>query len=85
MTMPALAFGCSLVVAMQTASEFSHTMDRHAVMTSHSAEDVVLVALGAIIVVATTVYTIVYLVRPGETAADHIKRRILDEGRLEPR
>lgn len=83
--MAALTMRLVAVIAMQTASEFSHTMERHAVMSHHSAQDVVLVALGALVVVATTVYTVVYLVRPGETAADHIKRRILDEDRLESR
>ena len=32
-------------------------------------------------VVVTTFYTLLYLIRPGETSDDHIKRRILEDGR----
>lgn len=86
MTALALMLRWPLILAMQTASEFSRTMERHA-MTSgqHSMSDVALVALGTIIVVATTAYTVLYLVRPGETAAGHIKRRILDDDGWRPR
>ena len=41
----------------------------------------VLVAVGVIAVVVTTAYTLLYLIRPGETSEDHIKRRILEDGR----
>jgi hypothetical protein len=40
----------------------------------------VLVAAGVIAVVVTTFYTLLYLIRPGETDYNHIKRRILEDG-----
>ena len=39
------------------------------------------VAAGVIAVVVTTFYTLLYLIRPGETSGTHIKRRILEDGR----
>jgi hypothetical protein len=83
--MTALALWIPSIVAMQTASEFSRTVHRHAVASTHSPQDVVIVVLGAVAVVVTIAYTLLYLVRPGETAADHIKRRILDDDCVEPR
>jgi hypothetical protein len=41
----------------------------------------VLVVLGAIVVIVTTAYTLMYLIHPGETGEDHIKRRILEDER----
>jgi hypothetical protein len=38
------------------------------------------VALGAVVVIVTTIYTVVYFLRPGEEGAGHIKRRIIDDG-----
>jgi predicted PurR-regulated permease PerM len=64
----------------QTAHEFSQSMTRHAMAATHSSGEVILVVAGAIIVLLTTLYMLVYLVRPGEEQQDHIKRRILDEG-----
>jgi hypothetical protein len=64
----------------QSGLEFSRSMARHAMATSHSSGEVVLVVLGALIVLVTTLYTVLYLIRPGEKGQDHIKRRILDEG-----
>jgi hypothetical protein len=58
----------------QSGLEFSRSMARHAMATSHSSGEVVLVVL------VTTLYTVLYLIRPGEKGLDHIKRRILDEG-----
>lgn len=81
----ALVLRLPLIVGLQTASEFSQSMHRHAVASSHSAQEIVLVALGTIVVAVTTGYTLRYFVRPGETGANHIKRRILDDDRLEPR
>jgi hypothetical protein len=45
--------------------------------------DMALVALGVVVVIVTTIYSVLYLVRPGETGEDHIKRRILDDGTRE--
>lgn len=39
--------------------------------------DIVLVALGAVIVLLVCVYTVKFLIRPRENNPDHIKRRIL--------
>ena len=57
----------------------------HAMASGPSLSDLVLVALGAIVVVVTTAYAVLYLVRPGEAAASHIKRRILDDEQRRPR
>lgn len=53
----------------------------HAVTSTRTWLDVVLVATGVIAVVVTTFYTLRYLIRPGETDVEHIKRRILEDGR----
>jgi hypothetical protein len=42
-------------------------------------------AAGGVVVIVTTIYSVLYLIRPGETNADHIKRRILEDGREESR
>ena len=39
-----------------------------------------LVGLGLVVVIATTFYALRYLICPGESSADHIKRRILEDG-----
>ncbi len=80
-----MTLGLLSTVAMQTAGEFSRTTERHAMTHSHSMPDVLLVALGAIVVVMTTAYTVMYFIRPGEAAVSHIKRRILDDDRPESR
>ena len=86
MTALALALRLPLVIGLQTASEFSQSMERHHAMTStRSVQELVVVILSVIVVVATTAYTVRYFVRPGETGANHIKRRILDDERLESR
>jgi hypothetical protein len=43
--------------------------------------DTILVASGAVVVIVTTILSVLYLIRPGETRADHIKRLVLEEGR----
>lgn len=83
--MTALTLGWPWILAMQSASEFSRTAEHHGMTSGHSVSDIVLVTLGAIVVVVTTAYTVLYLIRPGETAAGHIKRRILHDDRVEPR
>lgn len=70
-----------LVGIAQSARDFSSSTARHAVATSHTTFEVLLVVLGVIVVVVTTVYTLLYFVRPRETGPDHIKRRILRDGR----
>ena len=69
----------------QSAREFSQSMTHHAMTAAHGPGEVMLVALGVVVVIATTIYSTLYLIRPGETGADHIKRRILDDGREESR
>ena len=54
-------------------------LERHAMASPHSAQDVALVALGVVVVMVTTTYTVLYLIRPGETDPDHVKRRILED------
>jgi hypothetical protein len=60
---------------------FSQSTVRHLMTGTHTALDLVLVALGAIVVIATTIYTVWFLIRPGEAGDEHIKRRILADGR----
>jgi hypothetical protein len=75
-------------VAMTTesASAFSPWITVHAMTpATHGPIDVTLVVLGVIVVIVTTIYSVLYLIRPGETGADHIKYRILEDGRGESR
>jgi hypothetical protein len=53
----------------------------HAMAATHTWLDLLLVTVGVVVVVVTTVYTVLYLVRPGETGETHIKRRILEDDR----
>jgi hypothetical protein len=64
----------------QSASEFSQSMARHAMASTHTSGEVVVVVLGVVVVILTTIYMLMFLFRPGEEQQDHIKRRILDEG-----
>lgn len=66
----------------QSAREFSQSTAHHAVASeTHGPLDVTIVALGVVVVIVTTIYSLLYLIRPGETNPDHIKRRILEDGR----
>lgn len=73
------------LTAAQSAREFSQSMTHHAMAGTHGSVEVMLVALGVVVVIVTTVYSALYLIRPGETSADHIKRRILDDEHQESR
>ena len=53
----------------------------HAMAATHTWLDLFLVTVGVVVVVVTTVYTGLYLVRPGEASETHIKRRILEDER----
>ena len=68
--------------SIQVAREFSQSTAAHAMESAtHDPLEVMLVALGVLVVIVTTVYSLLYLIHPGETSADHIKRRILQDGR----
>jgi hypothetical protein len=67
--------------AARLTYELSQSTAHHAVTPTHTWLDMVLVAAGVIAVVVTTFYTLLYLIRPGETSETHIKRRILENGR----
>jgi hypothetical protein len=67
--------------ATLSAHELSQSTAHHVVASTHPWLDMVLVAAGVIAVVLTTFYTLLYLIRPGETSETHIKRRILEDGR----
>lgn len=45
----------------------------------HGVIDYAIVVFGVLIVIGVLVFTIRYLVRPGENSGSHIKRRILDQ------
>jgi hypothetical protein len=57
----------------------------HAMAVAHTWWDLLIVTLGVIIVVVTFVFTVLYLVRPGEPSETHVKRRILEDWREESR
>jgi hypothetical protein len=57
----------------------------HAMAAAHTWWDLLLVTLGVIVVVVTTAYAVLYLLRPGEPSETHVKRRILEDGREESR
>ena len=63
----------------RSAHELSQSTAHHAMASTHTWLDVVLVAAGVIGVAVTTFYTLLYLIRPGETSGTHIKRRILED------
>ncbi len=67
------------IVAMQSASEFSRSMQRHVMASPHSAAEIAIVMAGVVVVLVTTVCTFLYLARPGETDPRHVKRRILED------
>jgi hypothetical protein len=64
----------------ESAREFSESMTHHG-MTSgaRGALDVMLVVLGVGVVIVTTGYSLLLLIRPEETSANHIKYRILED------
>jgi len=64
----------------QAGDDFSQSMTHHATASTHSWQESVLVAAAVVVMIATTMYTLRYLLRPGEAGDDHIKRRILDDG-----
>jgi hypothetical protein len=66
----------------QSARELSQAAVHHSMAsTTHGPVDVTLVALGVVVVILTTFYSVRYLIRPGETSVHHIKRRILEDAR----
>jgi hypothetical protein len=72
-----------LIVAQQiagSAREFSQATMSHAMSSEHGPLDIALVALGVVVVIVTTIYSLLLLIRPGERDEAHIKRRILDDG-----
>ncbi len=79
--------GPFIILAQQIAGaagsgrELSQSMAHHALASTHTWLEVVLVVVGAIVVIVTTFYSLLYLIRPGETGETHIKRRILEEER----
>ncbi len=63
----------------QEAIDFSSSMAGHS-MAMRGADgpfDILLVALGAVIVVLVCVHAVKFLIRPRENDPDHIKRRVL--------
>lgn len=47
--------------------------------SEHGILDYAIVVVGVLIVIGALIFTIKYLVRPGEKSGTHIKRRILDQ------
>ena len=70
-----------IAAAAQSARECSAVDGHHSMASAHTRPArLTLVALGVVVVIVTTIYSLLYLMRPGETAEDHIKRRILEDG-----
>jgi hypothetical protein len=68
----------------QQAAAASHSTVHHAMASgAPDAFDLMLVALGVVAVIVTTIYSVLYLICPAETEEDHIKRRILEDGKRE--
>ncbi len=65
---------------VQAGADFSQSMTHHATVSTHNWQESVLVAVAVVVMVVTTIYTLRYLIRPGEAGDEHIKRRILDDG-----
>ncbi len=63
----------------QTTVDFSSATQGHpmAMGGPDGPVDIVLVALGAVIVLLVCIYTVKFLIRPRENNPGHIKRRIL--------
>jgi hypothetical protein len=73
-----------VATAAESTGEFSTSMAHHAMAAAaRSPLDLMLVVLGGVVVILTTSYSLLYLIRPGEASADHIKYRILEDGRAE--
>ena len=64
----------------QSNHEFSQSTAVHSMAPTHTSAQLLLVAVGVIVVAFTTAYTLLCFIRPGEVDEGHIKRRILDEG-----
>ncbi len=67
-----------LLLFIQHASDFSTSVEGRAYNPPDSLLYYAILTVCTIIVLATTVYSIKWLIRPGEQAEDHIKRIILD-------
>lgn len=64
----------------QVTHDFStQNADHHAVAPDGPAE-VIVVVIGVLITAVVFYYTLKYMIRPGETGKDHIKRRIVNGG-----
>jgi hypothetical protein len=62
-------------------AEVLQTSAHHAMSAAANGPvDMVLVGVGVVVVIVTTFYSLLYLIRPGEKRTDHIKRRILEDG-----
>ena len=70
-----------IVGSASRSAHLSQSTAHHAMASTHTWLDVVLVAAGVVAVVVTTLYTLLYLIRPRETSDTHIKRRILEDER----
>ncbi len=68
-----------LTLANAKNSEFFTMVEGHHNTEPAGFLDVLIAVIGGITVVLVTFYTIKYFVRPRETEADHIKRRILED------
>ena len=65
----------------QPASEALHASAHDAMSgAANGPVDMVLVGVGAVVVIVSTFYSLLHLIRPGETRTDHIKHRILEDG-----
>ncbi|MBN8767202.1 MAG: hypothetical protein ABT22_02130 [Thiobacillus sp. SCN 64-317] len=72
------ALPSTMTLQAQDAVNFSSSIQGHHMTAGPDGPvDIVLVALGAIIVLLVCVYTVKFLIWPRESNPDHIKRQIL--------
>jgi hypothetical protein len=85
LAVPFVVLAQRIASSAASARELSQSTAHHAMASTHTWLEVMLVVAGVIVVVVTTFYTLLYLIRPGETGETHIKRRILEDERKGPR
>ena len=67
-----------LLILLQKSSEFSTSNKGREYLPPDGPLYYIVLIGGAIIVLATVIYTIKWFIWPGEKSDDHIKRKILD-------
>lgn len=67
-----------ILLFIQQTSDFSTSVEGHAYNPPDSLLYYAVLAVSSLIVLATITYSIKWIIKPGEQADNHIKRKILD-------